>query len=69
MRAYLMVAGGVVTMRTMVYRAYVKITFEVENGLMMLCTNINGHICGFRLNLSFNKYTRNFNFYVVTHVF
>ena len=61
------VAGGAATIRTMVYEACV--TFEVQNELVVLFTNINVNIDGFRLNLSFNKYTKNFKFYVVTHVF
>ena len=45
------------------------VIFEVENGLVVLFTNINVMIDGFRLNLSFNEYIRNFKFYVETHVF
>ena len=54
------VAGDAVTMGNIVYKAYV--TFQVEKQLVVLFTNINVKICGFRLNLSFNKYTRNFKF-------
>ena len=61
------VAGGAVTMGNMVYKAYV--TFEVENGMEVLFTNTTLNIGGFKLNLSFNKYTRNFKFYMVKHMF
>ena len=42
------------------------VTHEVENGLVVLFTDIHVKIGGFMLNLSCNKYTRNFKFYVVT---
>ena len=47
----------------------ISVPFKVENGLVGLFTNINVNIGRLRLNQSFNKYTRNFKFYVETHVF
>ena len=61
------VAGGTVRMGNVVYNACV--TFEVENGLVLFFTTTHFTIGGFRPNMSFTKYTRNFKFYVMTHVF
>ena len=56
-------AGSVVIMGNMVYKAYV--TSEVVNGLVVLFTNTNVNIGGF----SFNKNTRIFTVYEEKHVF
>ena len=54
-------AGGAVTVGSMVYNAHV--TFEVANSLVLLFTDIHLKIGGFRLNMRFNKESRNVKFY------